>query len=123
MEELLDFTKEVFGDVLASGICKMAVPVVKFSKPYLSALRSQFSPPVAGLLTDLRRLARNPFGALLLLLVAYIPALGIWQHLIYPADTPAAAELIPGVLLMGYFLFFAYRYAELLANKVKARLA
>ena len=44
MQELLEIGKEIFGDVIASGVCKGIVPAVKFCKPYLTALATKPKP-------------------------------------------------------------------------------
>ena len=118
--EVIEIVKEIFGDVVASGICKGVAPAVKFCKPYLAAAVVKVNRPVAygvnrvalptgNLLSDLKAVAMNPFGFLWLLLGLATIAVAIWGVVIAPTETPVLVQTVVGALWFLYLGYFAWR--------------
>ena len=117
MEEIAGLLKEIFGDVVASGICRGAAPTIKFCKPYLTAVAAKASPPLAIFWGDLKRGLDNPFGLLWLMTGFSILAIAVWAS-IDPATAPVALWLPLMTVLCGYLVAFGLCGAKTLTARL-----
>ena len=122
MDEMLELAKDIFGDVVASGICRTTAPTMRFCRPYIGALGYKIRASFKTLRGDFKAVIDNPFGLLWLLTAFGLLALAGWVE-IHSVTAPTEVAVPLSVVCGGFVFYFVGCGVKALAVRVKVKIS